>query len=117
MRLVSPERGTEGGHGDCAVEFIDAGVEVYAPAGYTLLDAAGLAGVSLPHACLGNCACLSCCVEVVSGRGHLSLMEPPEHDRLQTAPGLPGGARLACQALLRPGRVVVRRLKQPVREW
>jgi ferredoxin len=117
MRIVGPEPTSGADVGECLVVFADGGPEALAPAGHTLLDAARIAGVALPHACLGNCACLSCCVEVVSGGGFLSRMEQPERDRLDTAPGLPRGARLACQALVRPGRVVVRRLEQPVREW
>ncbi|MCX6358200.1 MAG: 2Fe-2S iron-sulfur cluster-binding protein [Armatimonadetes bacterium] len=117
MKLVEPDREVEASAGDCLVEFVDAGVQVHAPSGYTLLDAARMAGVAMPHVCLGNCACLSCCVEVVFGRGFLSAMDQPERDRLNTAPGLPTHARLACQALVRPGRVVVRRLRDPIREW
>lgn len=117
MRLVEPNREAEASAGDCLVEFADAGVEVNAPSGFTLLDAARMAGIAMPHVCLGNCACLSCCVEVVSGRGFLSPMQQPERDRLSTAPRLPTHARLACQALVRPGRVRVRRLRDPVREW
>lgn len=97
--------------------FADQGLQVQAPVGSTLLDAAVLAGASVPHACLGNCACLSCCVHVLSGILNLSAMEEPEQQRLKLAGALPTCVRLACQALVLRGRVVLERLEPPRPEW
>ncbi len=80
---------------------------ITARAGDTLLDAALDHGIDLPHECGGNCACTTCQVEVMEGVSALSPMEEVERERLETADERAPHARLACQAILRGGPVVV----------
>ena len=72
----------------------------------SLLDVALNFGVSLEHACGGNCACTTCHVIVREGDSSLSPMEDCEEDRLDFAPGLTLHSRLGCQAVVK-GDVVV----------
>jgi 2Fe-2S ferredoxin len=72
----------------------------------SLLDVALNFGVSLEHACGGNCACTTCHVIVREGDSSLSPMEDCEEDRLDFAPGLTLHSRLGCQAVVK-GNVVV----------
>jgi ferredoxin, 2Fe-2S len=67
----------------------------------SLLDVALNVGVSLEHACGGNCACTTCHVIVTSGDDNLSPLEDDEADRLDTAWDLTPRSRLACQAVVR----------------
>ncbi|HZT44450.1 MAG TPA: 2Fe-2S iron-sulfur cluster-binding protein [Chthonomonadaceae bacterium] len=80
---------------------------VSAQEGDTLLDAALQHGIPLEHECGGNCACTTCHVIVREGGENLSPMEEVEADRLSTAEGLTPASRLACQAILRGGDVMV----------
>lgn len=73
----------------------------------SLLDVALSAGAPLEHACGGNCACTTCHVVVKKGEENLSLMDDDEDDRLLGAPGLTLHSRLACQAVVTGGEVVV----------
>jgi 2Fe-2S ferredoxin len=84
---------------------VDIAVEV--ETGTTLLDGALDAGIPLAHECGGNCACTTCRVVVIEGAERLSNVEAPEDDRLATAADRVPTMRLACQALLRGGPVVV----------
>ena len=80
---------------------------ILARSGDTILDAALDNHIDLPHACGGNCACTTCHVIVEMGEGNLSLQEEVEADRLTTAAGRTVSSRLACQAILQGGDVVV----------
>jgi 2Fe-2S ferredoxin len=77
-------------------------------AGTSLLDAAEAAGVELPSNCGGVCACTTCHVWVERGLETLSEIEDREDDKLQEAAGLSAHSRLACQARVGEGEVVVR---------
>jgi ferredoxin, 2Fe-2S len=74
----------------------------------SILDVALNFGVSLDHACGGNCACTTCHVWVKQGGENLSEMDDDEADRLDMAADLQLNSRLGCQAqIIRPGKVVV----------
>jgi len=73
----------------------------------SLLDIARYGGVRLEHACGGNCACTTCHVVVRSGERNLSAMDDDEDDRLFGAADLTLHSRLACQAVVVGGEVVV----------
>ena len=74
----------------------------------SLLDIALNYGVTLDHACGGNCACTTCHVWVKEGTENLSEMDDDEADRLDMAADLQLNSRLGCQAVItKPGKVVV----------
>jgi len=74
----------------------------------SILDVALNNGISLDHACGGNCACTTCHVWVKEGAENLSAMEDDEADRLDMAADLQLNSRLGCQAVItKPGKVVV----------
>jgi len=98
------------------VSFLPENVTVWAHRGDTLLDAALDHGVDLPHTCGGNCSCTTCHVLVDAGAEHLSRMEEPEDERLDTAEGRTPHSRLACQALLLGGPVVIH-IQGDTDEW
>ncbi len=89
------------------VTFLPADVTVYAMTGDTVLDAALDHGIEVEHECGGNCSCTTCQVHVLSGMESLSPIEEPEVYRLQFAEGVAADSRLACQALLLGGPVVI----------
>src|SRR5512147_2067096 len=76
--------------------------------GTTLLDAADAAGVGLPANCGGVCACTTCHVWVERGVETLSALGEREDDKLCEATGFRADSRLACQARVGEGDVVVR---------
>ena len=76
--------------------------------GDTLLDALLDNGIDLEHECGGNCTCTTCHVYISEGGDNLTPVEEPEEYRLQFAEGRTEGSRLACQALLKSGKVSVR---------
>ena len=78
------------------------------PRGTSLLEAAGAAGVDLPHNCGGVCACTTCHLWVESGLPTLSPVEEQEDDKLSEATGLRLESRLGCQARVGSWDVVVR---------
>ena len=90
------------------VTFEPGGRSAEVAAGTTLLDAADAAGVDLPSNCGGVCACTTCHVWVEAGLATLSEIEEREDDKLQEAAGLSAHSRLACQARVGEGDVVVR---------
>jgi 2Fe-2S ferredoxin len=74
----------------------------------SLLDVALNCGITLDHACGGNCACTTCHVWVKEGAENLSEMDDDEADRLDMAADLQLNSRLGCQATItKPGKVVV----------
>ncbi|HLJ53696.1 MAG TPA: 2Fe-2S iron-sulfur cluster-binding protein [Chthonomonadaceae bacterium] len=90
-----------------SVTFLPEGLTIAARAGDTILDAAIDHGVDLPHECGGNCACTTCHVRIESGAERLSPMEAVEEARLATSAARTPASRLACQALLTGGLVIV----------
>ena len=72
----------------------------------SLLDIALKHGISIEHACGGNCACTTCHVIIKKGIENLSEMEEDESDKLDTATGVTLQSRLACQSVVK-GDVVV----------
>jgi ferredoxin, 2Fe-2S len=74
----------------------------------SILDVALNCGVTLDHACGGNCACTTCHVWVKEGAELLSPMDDDEADRLDMAADLQLNSRLGCQVqIVKPGKVVV----------
>ena len=74
----------------------------------SILDVALNNGITLDHACGGNCACTTCHVWVKEGAQNLSEMDDDEADRLDMAADLQLNSRLGCQAVItKPGKVVV----------
>jgi 2Fe-2S ferredoxin len=74
----------------------------------SLLDVAINYGITLDHACGGNCACTTCHIWVKEGADSLSELKDDEADRLDMAADLQLSSRLGCQArILKPGKVVV----------
>ena len=74
----------------------------------SLLDVALNYGITLDHACGGNCACTTCHIWVKEGAENLSPMDDDEADRLDMAADLQLNSRLGCQVqITKPGRVVV----------
>ena len=90
------------------VTFLPAGRSAVVAPGLSLLDAAGAAGVELPHNCGGVCACTTCHVWVEEGLASLSEVEDGEDDKLGEAEGLSPRSRLGCQARVGDADVVVR---------
>ncbi len=79
------------------VTFQPAGRTVEVATGTLLIDAAEVAGVPLPANCGGVCACTTCHVWVEAGA-----------ETLSEAMGLRADSRLACQARVGTGDLVVR---------
>ena len=90
-----------------SVTFLPAAVTVEVATGDTILDAALDNGIHIEHECGGNCTCTTCHVFIQSGFEHVSPVEEPESYRLQFADDRSPQSRLACQALLLGGPVVV----------
>ena len=72
----------------------------------SLLDIALKHGISLEHACGGNCACTTCHVIIKEGMEHLTEMGDTEADLLDKATGVTLQSRLGCQCVVK-GDVVV----------
>ena len=68
----------------------------------SILDVLLANGISLEHACGGNCACTTCHVIVKAGSNALTPNEDEEDDLLDKAPGLTPTSRLGCQVYLTP---------------
>lgn len=92
-----------------AVTLVPRGITVEAACGETLLDALLRAAADFPWLCGGNCSCTTCAVEILEGGEGLSAPEWPELDRLRDVEAEHLPLRLACQALLVKGHVVVQR--------
>jgi 2Fe-2S ferredoxin len=89
------------------VTFLPEQRTVEAAAGTTILEAALENEVKLTHNCGGVCACTTCHVIIRDGEETLSEIEQGEDDRLSMAEGLTLHSRLACQAVLGSGDVLV----------
>jgi len=90
------------------VTFQPAGRTVVVDSGTLVIDAAETAGVALPANCGGVCACTTCHVWVERGAETLSPIAEREDDKLCEAAGVRADSRLACQARVGEGDVVVR---------
>ncbi len=90
------------------VTFLPAGKTVEVLRGSSILEAAEVAGVELPHNCGGVCACTTCHVWVERGLASLSEIEDREDEKLNEAVGLRESSRLGCQARVEDEEVVVR---------
>ena len=66
----------------------------------SLLDVILGHGLTLEHACGGNCACTTCHVIVTKGQRELRPSEENEDDLLDKAVGLTPNSRLGCQAVV-----------------
>ena len=74
----------------------------------SILDVALNFGVTLDHACGGNCACTTCHVVVRKGKELMTEMDDEEADRLDMAADLQLDSRLGCQVqIIKPGDIVV----------
>ncbi len=93
--------------GGASVTFLPANITVAAVKGESLLDCALQHGINLECECGGSCACTTCRVRVVAGNYALSLPEAPEVDRLTLEGRHDIDVRLACQALIVYGDIVV----------
>ena len=85
-------------HGELAIEV---------PAGTTILEASKDASGAVGDACGGNCACSTCHVYVTAGLAHLSELTDKEADRLDLGFDVRASSRLACQAKVMSGEIVV----------
>jgi 2Fe-2S ferredoxin len=65
----------------------------------SLLDILLHHGVRVDHACGGVCSCSTCHVVVKKGLKSCNPADEGEEDMLDTAPGLTGQSRLACQCV------------------
>ncbi len=90
------------------VTFQPAGRSVDVAEGTLVIDAAEAAGVGLPANCGGVCACTTCHVWIERGLETLSPIAEREEDKLCEAAGVRADSRLACQARVGAGDVVVR---------
>ena len=73
----------------------------------SILDIALANGISLEHACGGNCACTTCMVWVRQGMENLSEAEDDELDLAERATDANLTSRLGCQAVVLKGEVTV----------
>lgn len=77
------------------------------PARARLLDVLLGAGVDLAHECGGNLACATCRIVVRQGGDSLEPASEDELDMLDTAGVMAPDARLACQAIVLGGDLVI----------
>lgn len=76
-------------------------VDIYAPTGISVLEAAHKNGIPLEGACEGSLACSTCHVIVEEGYyNKLSDATEEEEDMLDLAFGLTHTSRLGCQIIL-----------------
>lgn len=92
------------------VTVLPAGIEFEAKSGETMMAAALAGGLYWPTTCGGQGLCTTCLAEVVSGGDHLLEMGRTERKTIAAERGesaLRGPFRLACQAIVMSGPVVV----------
>ena len=92
------------------VTFLPSGRTVVGSRGDTILDCALDNGIDFPHECGGNCSCTTCAVFVIEGSHCLSNIEYPEVERLEELECDVTDIRLACQAIVKRGPIVIRLL-------
>jgi 2Fe-2S ferredoxin len=89
---------------------LPAGIEIDVGDGETIMGAAAARGLYWPTTCGGQGICTTCLTEVVSGGDGLLEMGRTERKTLVAERGasvLRRPVRLACQAIVREGHVVV----------
>ncbi|MBS1106122.1 MAG: hypothetical protein H6Q91_1624 [Deltaproteobacteria bacterium] len=79
------------------VRFTPSGLEVDAPRGTTVLDAAIAAGLPIARSCGAEGVCAKCAVCVVEGGEHLSP-EAADETRIKRRNRVDAVLRLACRA-------------------
>jgi iron-sulfur cluster assembly protein len=84
-----------------------AAVKLPLPERARLLDIIRAGGVDLAHECGGKLACATCRVVVRQGKESLEPASDEERDMLDTAGVLGPEARLACQAIVLGGDLVI----------
>ncbi len=94
-------------YSDASVTFLPSHTVASAVKGESLLDCALAHGIDLECECGGSCACTTCRVRVVSGQDYLSVAEAPERERLAIEGRTGNNIRLACQALVGCGNIVI----------
>ena len=91
------------------ITFRDPHIELEAPVGATLLEAATIIGAPLGTHCGGVGACASCHVRIERGEEHLSKPSDIEEDGLDRVFDVRPSSRLGCQARIESaGDIVVR---------
>lgn len=88
-------------------EYAPVGARLDVTPGTSLCEAMLENGIGLEHACEMSCACTTCHVLVREGGASLSVQEEDEEDMLDRAWGLEPVSRLACQAIVGQGDVLV----------
>jgi len=79
------------------VRFLPIEIEVVAPAGTTLLDAALGAGLPVARSCGADGVCARCGLRIVEGADSLSP-EAPDETRIKQRNRIDAELRLACRA-------------------
>jgi ferredoxin, 2Fe-2S len=92
------------------------GVEVDVPIGTDLREAAKRAHAQQGDACGGKCACSTCHVYVVEGRGLLSEADEDEEDTLDKGFDVRANSRLGCQARVAKDGLIVLEISRESRE-
>lgn len=85
--------------------FADIGITVTVPAGSRLIDVSERVGAGIPYGCREG-ECCTCLTRVLAGGEHLA---PPSllEDQVLKDNLVPRGQRLACQAQILGGEIVV----------
>jgi len=100
------------------VTFREPYIELEAPIGETLLEAAVTAGAPIGSHCGGVGACTACHVHVEQGAERLSSPTELEEDGLDRVFDVRQGSRLACQArVIGAGDIVVHITEDSVEAW
>ncbi len=88
-------------------EYCPQGTEISAAPGTSICEALLENHIAIEHACDMSCACTTCHVVVREGFASLNALDETEEDLLDRAWGLEPNSRLACQAILAQGNLVV----------
>jgi 2Fe-2S ferredoxin len=100
------------------VTFRDPYIELEAPVGATLLEAAAMSGAPVGTHCGGVGACASCHVRIEHGAEHLSKANDIEEDALDRVFDVRPSSRLGCQARIETeGDIVVRITEESIDAW
>ncbi|MBI2306925.1 MAG: (2Fe-2S)-binding protein [Rhodocyclales bacterium] len=88
------------------ITFADVGLTVTVPAGSRLIEVSESVGAGIPYGCREG-ECCTCLTQVVAGGDQLA---PPSvlEDQVLKDNLVPRGQRLACQAQILGGEIVVR---------
>ena len=88
-------------------EYCPHGAEISVAPGTSICEALLENSISIEHACDMSCACTTCHVVVREGFSSLNALDESEEDLLDRAWGLEPNSRLACQAVVAQGNLVV----------